>query len=152
MYCLKYNLDDLCWTQMSGNMAVMQKKERLWTFLWVTCKPILVPCSDPGQLGFLFDGKLKRLPQHYTNKYGGAIPHSSNHCQESGPCCFVSNRTVMLTEGERSHSSRPTPFVGCTHRSKRQPEYFPNYFKPLFEWCWGNWGCFLRRCGIAICF
>lgn len=72
-----------------GNDA---KEERLWV---ITCKPIPVSCNGPGHLGFLFDGKLKGSPQHYTINYGGTIPTLPERLPGIRIMFFVSNHNAL---------------------------------------------------------
>lgn len=101
-----------CLTQMSGNMAGVQKGR---AFLWVTCKPVLVPCNDPGQWVSLwweintFTPALHQQVWGYNTTVLEAVPGIRI-------TLFVSNHTVMLTAGERSHSSKPALFTGCTQK------------------------------------
>lgn len=139
------------------------QKERRWTFSQgvITCKTAPVFWNDPGQLGFLFDGKPKHSLQDYIINYRGSVPTYTKITTRSQGCvsffflfCFQQwSACYSLPQISRSNIiSRVKdhiPVSQCHLESCTQKQEATRTFsKPLKSSFWGDdadgeggWGC-----------
>lgn len=141
---------------MSGKMATMQNSRE--TFKFPVCNYKLTnSCFIQWPWTFGEHWKRKKLqgsPQRYTINDGAMIPTLPESlpgiksmlffCNKPQCSCYSPSKISWsdIEQRMKDHFHPSQCLSVAAHRSKRRPEFFPNYFKPLFE----GW----RRRGIEV--